>query len=122
MPRKTILGLALALGADALRTRFTVSDLQQIAASNAALESNYHEVLASSLQPDGSTAADIDPSLLYPAYNLSVPIDHFHNDSLYEPHVCSLPPQVPLCLLPTPYAMHHFMVWHYDQPIIHPLS
>lgn len=23
----------------------------------------------------------------YPAYNLSVPIDHFHNDSLYEPHV-----------------------------------
>ena len=30
--------------------------------------------------------ADTDPSLLYPAYNLSVPIDHFHNDSLYEPH------------------------------------
>ncbi|KAH7348573.1 putative serine protease K12H4.7 [Rhexocercosporidium sp. MPI-PUGE-AT-0058] len=29
---------------------------------------------------------DTDPSLLYPAYNLSVPIDHFHNDSLYEPH------------------------------------
>lgn len=28
-----------------------------------------------------------DPPLLYPAYNLSVPIDHFHNDSLYEPHV-----------------------------------
>ncbi|CAK7205832.1 hypothetical protein SEUCBS139899_008611 [Sporothrix eucalyptigena] len=23
----------------------------------------------------------------YPAYNLSVPVDHFHNDSLYEPHV-----------------------------------
>lgn len=29
---------------------------------------------------------DIDPTLLYPAYSLSVPIDHFHNDSLYEPH------------------------------------
>ena len=29
---------------------------------------------------------DTDPALLYPAYNLSVPIDHFHNDSLYEPH------------------------------------
>ncbi|CAG8953516.1 hypothetical protein HYFRA_00009973 [Hymenoscyphus fraxineus] len=29
---------------------------------------------------------DYDPSLLYPAYTLSVPIDHFHNDSLYEPH------------------------------------
>ncbi|KUJ19308.1 uncharacterized protein LY89DRAFT_488275 [Mollisia scopiformis] len=25
-------------------------------------------------------------TLLYPAYNLSVPIDHFHNDSMYEPH------------------------------------
>ena len=33
-----------------------------------------------------NTKRDIDPSLLYPAYNLSVPIDHFHNDSLYEPH------------------------------------
>lgn len=29
---------------------------------------------------------DTDPSLLYPEYTLSVPIDHFHNDSLYEPH------------------------------------
>ncbi len=26
-------------------------------------------------------ARDIDPSLLYPAHNLSVPIDHFHNES-----------------------------------------
>ncbi|MCJ1287163.1 hypothetical protein MMC26_006511 [Xylographa opegraphella] len=32
------------------------------------------------------TKRDIDPSLLYPAHNLSVPIDHFHNDSRYEPH------------------------------------
>lgn len=29
---------------------------------------------------------DTDPTLLCPAYNLSVPVDHFHNDSLYEPH------------------------------------
>ncbi|KAG9236991.1 putative serine protease K12H4.7 [Amylocarpus encephaloides] len=29
---------------------------------------------------------DTDPETLYPAYNLSVPIDHFHNDSKYEPH------------------------------------
>jgi hypothetical protein len=29
---------------------------------------------------------DTDPTLLYPAYTLSVPIDHFHNDSLYEHH------------------------------------
>ena len=29
---------------------------------------------------------DADPSTLYPAYNISVPIDHFHNESMYEPH------------------------------------
>ncbi|KAH8805723.1 serine carboxypeptidase S28-domain-containing protein [Xylogone sp. PMI_703] len=29
---------------------------------------------------------DTDPTLLYPAYNLSVPVDHFHNESRYEPH------------------------------------
>ncbi len=28
----------------------------------------------------------VDPSTLYPAYNLSVPIDHFFNESQYEPH------------------------------------
>ena len=25
-------------------------------------------------------------ALSYPEYNISVPIDHFHNDSIYEPH------------------------------------
>ncbi|KAH8690818.1 putative extracelular serine carboxypeptidase [Talaromyces proteolyticus] len=29
---------------------------------------------------------DVDPSTIYPAYNLSVPIDHFHNDTRYAPH------------------------------------
>ncbi|KAK6375701.1 hypothetical protein LTS17_007523 [Exophiala oligosperma] len=29
---------------------------------------------------------DIDPDELYPAHNISVPIDHFHNESQYEPH------------------------------------
>lgn len=29
---------------------------------------------------------DVDLSELYPAYNLSVPVDHFHNESTYEPH------------------------------------
>ena len=29
---------------------------------------------------------DVDPTTLYPAYNVSVPVDHFHNDSRYEPH------------------------------------
>ncbi|KAB8346139.1 hypothetical protein FH972_023185 [Carpinus fangiana] len=30
--------------------------------------------------------ADVDPSLLYAEHNLPVPIDHFHNESIYEPH------------------------------------
>jgi hypothetical protein len=34
----------------------------------------------------GFAKRDTDPELLYPAYNISVPIDYFHNDSLYEPH------------------------------------
>ena len=29
---------------------------------------------------------DVDPSTLYPAHNISVPIDHLHNESMYEPH------------------------------------
>ncbi len=29
---------------------------------------------------------DVDPSTLYPAYNISVPVDHFQNESMYEPH------------------------------------
>ena len=29
---------------------------------------------------------DVDPSTLYPEHNLSVPIDHFHNESMYAPH------------------------------------
>ncbi|RAL58380.1 hypothetical protein DID88_006060 [Monilinia fructigena] len=29
---------------------------------------------------------DTDASLLYPTYNLSVPIDYFHNETRYEPH------------------------------------
>ncbi|KAK2758819.1 hypothetical protein FQN54_003511 [Arachnomyces sp. PD_36] len=28
----------------------------------------------------------VDPADLYPAYNLSVPIDHFHNETKYAPH------------------------------------
>ena len=29
---------------------------------------------------------DVDPTTLYTAYNLSVPVDHFQNESTYEPH------------------------------------
>jgi hypothetical protein len=29
---------------------------------------------------------DVDPETLYPANNLSVPIDHFHDNPQYEPH------------------------------------
>jgi hypothetical protein len=27
-----------------------------------------------------------DPKAMYPAYTFDMPIDHFHNDSIYEPH------------------------------------
>jgi len=29
---------------------------------------------------------DTDPTLLYPEYNISVPVDFFHNETRYEPH------------------------------------
>jgi hypothetical protein len=29
---------------------------------------------------------DVNLALLYPEHNISVPVDHFHNDSSYEPH------------------------------------
>ncbi|RWA14960.1 hypothetical protein EKO27_g158 [Xylaria grammica] len=32
------------------------------------------------------SAREDDLAALYPEYNLSTPIDHFHNDSIYEPH------------------------------------
>ncbi|KAF2458399.1 serine carboxypeptidase S28-domain-containing protein [Lineolata rhizophorae] len=39
-------------------------------------------------RPRASPADDDEPDLesLYPAHNLSVPIDHFHNSTLYAPH------------------------------------
>ncbi|KAI1371380.1 peptidase S28 [Hypoxylon crocopeplum] len=35
---------------------------------------------------DGLSTRDVDLAALYPEYNLTTPIDHFHNDSSYEPH------------------------------------
>lgn len=29
---------------------------------------------------------DVDPTLLYPARYLDVPVDHFHNETKYAPH------------------------------------
>lgn len=29
---------------------------------------------------------DIDPELLYPTHNFTIPVDHFHNETKYEPH------------------------------------
>ncbi|CAN8101854.1 unnamed protein product [Discula destructiva] len=72
------------LAEHALRTKFTVSELQSISDQDAALESTFDR--ESGLTPGDAAVQDTNPSLLYPAYNLSVPIDHFHNDSLYEPH------------------------------------
>lgn len=76
--------LALATGASCLRTSFSVSELSNIVAGEASLQEEY---AAAQTARQAAVAADTNPSLLYPAHNLSVPIDHFHNDSLYEPHV-----------------------------------
>lgn len=32
------------------------------------------------------TATNVDLGLLYPVHNITMPIDHFHNESRYEPH------------------------------------
>lgn len=76
--------LALATGVSCLRTSFSVSELSNIVAREASLEDEYSSVHTAR---QAAVAVDTNPSLLYPAHNLSVPIDHFHNDSLYEPHV-----------------------------------
>lgn len=81
----TLLITALAFGAEALRTSYTVGELRDTTARNSLLQEKYLRVSSK----EYPSADDVDPSLLYPAYNLSVPIDHFHNDSLYEPHVSS---------------------------------
>lgn len=60
------LGISSFGAAEALRTSFTISDLREIA-------ENARDTIT-------------NPSLLYPEYTLQVPVDHFHNDSLYEPH------------------------------------
>lgn len=79
--------LALATSANGLRTSFSVSELRNTAAREASLQEEFSRV-----QRAVAAAADTNPSLLYPAHNLSVPVDHFHNDTLYEPHVSSEPP------------------------------
>lgn len=65
--------LGLLGGCEALKTHFTIKELKEVAALDAKLNAKY-------------STRDTDPSLLYPARYLDVPIDHFHNDSLYEPH------------------------------------
>lgn len=49
----------------------------------AALGSRNHK---RGLTTDNLIARDFNPEDLYPEYNISVPVDHFHNSSLYEPH------------------------------------
>lgn len=34
----------------------------------------------------GLKARDVNPQLLYPTRTLAVPVDHFHNETRYEPH------------------------------------
>ncbi|KAF2795235.1 hypothetical protein K505DRAFT_302501 [Melanomma pulvis-pyrius CBS 109.77] len=66
-------GLLFGLQASAIRLgRPTVSELRK----------EVQQASARSL----AKRADTNPALLYPAYNLSVPVDFFHNETRYEPH------------------------------------
>ncbi|GAB1311468.1 hypothetical protein MFIFM68171_01678 [Madurella fahalii] len=58
----------------AFRTSLTLKDFKEHVAQQEAQESR------------ALVARDEDLQLLYPARTIQVPIDHFHNDSLYEPH------------------------------------
>ncbi|KAI7225586.1 serine carboxypeptidase [Hortaea werneckii] len=41
---------------------------------------------ASEVRASTKLKRDIDPALLYPEHNFTTPIDHFHNETKYEPH------------------------------------
>jgi hypothetical protein len=54
-------------------------------------DQRYLQPVLTTNQYDASTSSltkrdDTDPSLLYPAHNISVPVDHFHNETQYAPH------------------------------------
>ncbi|KAH8660398.1 serine carboxypeptidase S28-domain-containing protein [Xylariales sp. PMI_506] len=65
--------LQLAQLGSALRTGLSIAELQQ------QIRTPDHYV-------QGSTRDSDDLRRRFPEHNLTVPIDHFHNDSLYEPH------------------------------------
>ncbi|KAK3694153.1 serine carboxypeptidase S28-domain-containing protein [Podospora appendiculata] len=62
------------LASATFRTSLTLKDFR------AQLEAHQAEKHAATV------ARDVKPSLLYPARTLQVPVDHFHNESKYEPH------------------------------------
>ncbi|KAK3985661.1 putative serine protease EDA2 [Cladorrhinum sp. PSN332] len=66
--------LVNGLGNGAFRTSLTLKDFKEQLAQHEAKEARIRG------RDDG------DLELLYPAQTIQVPIDHFHNDSIYEPH------------------------------------
>ena len=65
------------------RALFLLSTLPFIAAEMASTPISQ---LRNKKAPPILSKRDVDPSTIYPAYNLSVPVDHFQNESTYEPH------------------------------------
>ncbi|OMP86301.1 putative serine protease K12H4.7 [Diplodia seriata] len=82
--------LCLSSQARALRTSLPIRELRKQVCCSAAPRPTSPLLTASQIralhEPAQFDRRDVDPSALYPAYNISVPIDHFHNDSLYAPH------------------------------------
>lgn len=72
--------------------RYAVALLSLVQPLSAAINSKFASTPLRELKKQTTsspvlTRRDVDPSTLYPEHNISVPIDHFHNESTYEPHV-----------------------------------
>ncbi|MCJ1447347.1 MAG: hypothetical protein MMC23_007858 [Stictis urceolatum] len=69
--------------------KFGVAGLVLSLASSAVAHSlgvNHFERRRLSQDVHDPASDDVDPSILYPAYNFTTSVDHFHNESMYEPH------------------------------------
>ncbi|TGJ79811.1 hypothetical protein E0Z10_g8957 [Xylaria hypoxylon] len=74
-----MVGYSRVLGLFALALASTAQALQRSSLPISELKKQIRGV-------NSLAAREVDLAVLYPEYNLSTPIDHFHNDSLYEPH------------------------------------
>jgi hypothetical protein len=90
-----LLGI-FALGAAAIdlnvgRGDRTIQNLKQKVSDHESKVQSRSDTKLTTLESESISSSlvkreDVDLSELYPAHNLSVPVDYFHNESCYEPH------------------------------------